>query len=132
MAEMRCVVVTPETTVVDVTATFIALPLFDGEMGIAPNHSPMIGRMGHGEMRVKGAKGEQSYYVDGGFVQVADNVVSVLTNRAVMADKLSESEAKALLERANGMVAKNPEMMALRDRMAAQARGQMRMLEKSK
>ncbi|MCA9108001.1 MAG: ATP synthase F1 subunit epsilon [Pirellulaceae bacterium] len=131
MADMRCVVVTPETTVVDLQASFVALPLFDGEIGIAPSHSPMIGRIGHGEMRVKGQKGEQSYYLDGGFVQVSDNVVSVLTNRALTRERLDRAEAEALLEKANKMIPNNPEMMAIRDRLAAQARGQLRMLDKA-
>ena len=46
---MRCIVVTPEKTVVDEPAEFVALPLFDGEIGISPRHSPMIGRLGCGD-----------------------------------------------------------------------------------
>ena len=42
---LTCTVVTPETTVLDTSAFFVALPLFDGEIGIAPAHSPMIGRL---------------------------------------------------------------------------------------
>ncbi|HRF01800.1 MAG TPA: ATP synthase F1 subunit epsilon [Pirellulaceae bacterium] len=130
MADLRCIVVTPETTVVDVPADFVALPLYDGELGVAPGHSPMIGRLGHGELRVKGKNGPQAYYVDGGFVQVADNVVSVLTNRALTPAALDPAEARGLIERAGKMIPNNPEMMALRDRLAAQGRGQLRMIEK--
>ena len=45
---LECVVVTPEETALETPATFVALPLFDGEIGIAPGHSPMIGRLGYG------------------------------------------------------------------------------------
>ena len=48
----------------------------------------MIGRLGYGELRVRSGNDTKRYYVDGGFVQVADNVVSVLTNRAVPAAML--------------------------------------------
>ena len=47
-----CVVVTPEATVLDTPADFVALPLFDGECGVAPGHAPMIGRLGYGELRI--------------------------------------------------------------------------------
>ena len=67
---LQCVVVTPEETVLDARAEFVALPLYDGEIGIAPGHSPLIGRLGYGEMRIQSGGGTTSYYVDGGFVQV--------------------------------------------------------------
>ena len=51
-------------------ADFVALPLYDGEIGIAPGHSPLIGRLGYGEMRIKPGGRRSRYYVDGGFVQV--------------------------------------------------------------
>jgi F-type H+-transporting ATPase subunit epsilon len=93
MAQLTCVVVTPEETAVEQTADFVALPLYDGEIGIAPGHSPLIGRLGYGELRVRSGKEVTRYYIDGGFVQVADNVVSVLTERAVVADQLDPAAA---------------------------------------
>jgi len=130
MAQLQCVVVTPEKTVIDKEIEFVALPLHDGEMGIAANHSPMIGRLGHGEMRLTQDGQSESFYVDGGFVQVNENTVSVLTNRAVSAADLSADEAQKLLDKANEMSAKSPELMAIRDRLVSQARGQQRMIAK--
>ena len=49
---LRVVVVTPEQTVLDATTDFVALPLYDGELGVAPSHAPMIGRLGYGELRI--------------------------------------------------------------------------------
>src|SRR3990172_3895685 len=95
--DLQCIVVTPETTVVETTADFVALTLYDGECGISPRHSPMIGRLGFGELRINRGKEVQRYYVDGGFVQVADNVVSVLTNRAVPAQGVDAAAAGELL-----------------------------------
>ena len=88
---LTCTVVTPEQTALETKADFVALPLFDGEIGIAANHSPLIGRLGYGEMRIRTAGQVSHYYVDGGFVQVADNVVSDLTTRAVPAARDSGS-----------------------------------------
>jgi F0F1-type ATP synthase epsilon subunit len=79
---LTCLVVTPEQTALEQKCDFVALPLYDGEIGIAPGRSPLIGRLGYGEMRIKTGGVTTTYYVDGGFVQVDDNIVSVLTNRA--------------------------------------------------
>ena len=67
MAQLQVIVVTPEATVLDQGADFVALPLFDGEIGIAPQHSPMIGRLGYGELRTKSHGTNRRYFVDGGF-----------------------------------------------------------------
>jgi F-type H+-transporting ATPase subunit epsilon len=123
---LTCTVVTPEQTALETQADFVALPLFDGEIGIAPNHSPLIGRLGYGEMRIKTGNQTQVYYVDGGFVQVADNVVAVLTNRAVPAGRLDTAAAEAQLQAANQRLANTPELFEIRDRQVAQARAQIR------
>jgi F-type H+-transporting ATPase subunit epsilon len=131
MAKLTCVVVTPEATALEAEADFVALPLFDGEIGIAPGRSPMIGRLGYGEMRVRGGGATSRYYVDGGFVQVADNVVSVLTGKAVPADKLDATEAQKHLEAAQRFPSNTPELMEIRDRTVLQARGQLRVAKRN-
>lgn len=124
--QLQLVVVTPEATVLEESAEFVALPLFDGEIGIAPLHSPMIGRLGYGEMRVTHAGRVARYYLDGGFVQVVDNVVSVLTGRALPASNLNAGVASEQLAEARRRPSNTPELMALRDRAEQQARAQLR------
>ena len=69
---------------------------------------------------------QQRYYVDGGFVQVVDNSVSVLTNRAVPAASLNVGAATEQLRTALARPAAGREEMAIRDRLVSQARGQLR------
>ena len=123
---LNCIVVTPEATAVEAQADFVALQLYDGEIGILPGHSPMIGRLGFGELRLKSGGSQQSYYVDGGFVQVADDVVSVLTSRAVPAEDVDQDSARQQLEHARTMKSNTPELMQIRDRMVDQALAQLR------
>src|SRR3954451_22039283 len=106
---LQCIIVTPETTALDTPASFVALPLFDGEAGVAAGRSPLIGRLGYGELRVRTAGGTQHYYVDGGFVQVADNLVSVLTNRAVPAERINAATLAEQLSTAIGIAAAGAE-----------------------
>ena len=94
MAQLTCIIVTPEETALEQEADFVALPLFDGEAGVAPGHSPLIGRLGFGEMRVRQGDTVERFYVDGGFVQVRGNVVSVLTNRATLAADVDADQAR--------------------------------------
>jgi F-type H+-transporting ATPase subunit epsilon len=129
---LRVIVVTPEETVLDIAADFVALPLFDGEVGIGKDHSPMIGRLGYGELRVKVAGTTSRYYIDGGFVQVNDNIVSVLTNRAIPAAAVDEVLAAEQLASAITRKFSGEEELAIRDRLMAQARAQLRVAQKAK
>lgn len=125
-SSLRCVIVTPEQTVLETACEFVALPMMDGEYGILPGHSPLIGRLGYGELRVRTSDEEFHFYSDGGFVQVAEDLVSVLTNRAVPADQIDPGTAAELLEVALVRPAAGEEELTIRARMIAQARGQMR------
>lgn len=122
---MECVVVTPESTVLETTATFVVLPLFDGEIGIAPRHSPMVGRLGFGEMRVVQQNETQRYYVDGGFVQVVDNRVTVLTPRAIPAANVDAEVAAEQMATLRAQKAHGDPQIDHRDRQIKQARAQL-------
>ena len=132
MADMKCLVVTPEETAVEEAVTFVALPLYDGEIGVSANHAPLIGRMGYGELRLKCTNGDTLvYYVDGGFVQIADNVVSVMTNRAIAAKGLETDAVATSLEEAKSMKANSDETFEARDKAVTQYRAQLRVSKKS-
>ena len=96
---MKCIIVTPEKTVLSQSATFVVLPLFDGECGILPNHAPLIARLGAGELRITGTDEKLTqYYVEGGFVEVLGDTVALLTMYALPAKSLNLTEAEAELE----------------------------------
>ena len=94
---MQCIVVTPERTLFDRPADFVALTLFDGEIGVAPGRAPLIGRLGCGEMRVRHEDRTERYYVEGGFVEVLGDVVTVLTRRALPAAEIDAAVAQEQL-----------------------------------
>jgi F-type H+-transporting ATPase subunit epsilon len=130
--QLHCIVVTPEKTALEETTDFVALPLPDGEYGIAPGHSPVIARLGFGELRLKtGGHTAARYYIDGGFVQVNDNVVSVLTERAIPADELSLDAAHKDLDAALRKPADTPERIAARERDMDRARAQIHVAQKT-
>jgi len=123
---VQCVVVTPETTLFDQWVEFVALPLFDGELGVLPGRSPLIGRLGYGELRTVTAGATRRYFVDGGFAQVRDDVVTVLTNRAIPADRVNAVAASEELERALAIQATTDKAQADKERAVDRARAQLR------
>ena len=131
MATIKCVVVTPEATSIEQEADFISVPLFDGEKGIAAGHAPMIGRLGFGELRLRSGSGVDRYYVDGGFVQVEGNVVSLMTGKIVAAGELDAEVAEEQLRAASKRPANTPELLEIRTRSIDQARAQIRLAKKS-
>lgn len=132
MAQLKCIVVTPEKTVLEQEVSFVVVPLYDGEIGVAPGRQPMIGRLGFGEMRLHTNGQVDRYYVDGGFVQVENNVVSVLTSRALPASEIDEGVAAEQLQSATKRPANKPELMEIRDRTVDQARAQIRVARRAK
>ena len=131
MSQIQIVIVTPEETTFDQMVDGVVLPLIDGEAGVLPGHAPMIGRLGPGELRVRSGSDESRFYVDGGFVQVERNVVSVLTGRSLPAAKLDITAAKNALANAENEPSDTPVLSEIKRKAVAQAKAQIRMLEKS-
>ena len=123
---IRCIVVTPERTELECEAKSVKLPMYDGALGVWPGRAPLIGRLGFGTLELDTAAGPQRYFVDGGFAQVEDDTVSVLTARSISVDLLDVGEAEKSLEEALEMPSENPEQMQLKDTAVRRARGQLR------
>lgn len=123
---LQCVVVTPERTLFDHLVDFVALPLYDGELGILPGRTPLIGRLGYGELRTRDAGATQRYFIDGGFAEVRDDVVTVLTNRAIPAARVDSSAAAQELEAAQTRRATTDYEQAEKAKAIARARAQLR------
>ncbi|QDV26887.1 ATP synthase F1 subunit epsilon [Aureliella helgolandensis] len=126
MSDLRCVVVTPEQTELDVTADSITVPLFDGEMGILKGHSPLVGRLGYGALNVKNASQTDSYFIEGGFVQVSENVVSVLTDKLVPLSDITAQAASDAMQAALAMPMSKPEDTVVRTKAVSRAQAMTR------
>jgi len=131
MPPLQCIVVTPERTVCEEMAVFVAASLYDGEIGIGPGHTPMIGRLGNGELRITSGETTHRFYIEGGFVEVLGDTVSILTNRAIPADEIDEAVANEQLLTAQARKADTPELMAIRDRAVSQSRAQLRVARRA-
>lgn len=82
MALLTVSVISPERVLFEGEARGVVAPAFDGEVGILPLHAPFMTLLGKGTLRVDLAAGEQRFQVDGGFLQVVDDRVRVVTEHA--------------------------------------------------
>jgi len=104
-------VVSLEASVFSGDAEFVVLPGIMGELGVYPKHTPLITQIQPGQVRIKipGQDEEQIVFVQGGFLEVQPNVVTVLSDTAIRARDLDEAKAleakrraeEALLSRAS-------------------------------
>lgn len=127
MSQLHLVVVTPERTTLEQSAELVAVPLMDGEAGIMADHAPMIGRLAPGELRVNAGGKSQRYYIDGGFAQVANNVVSILTGRCLPVEQIDLAAARQSLERTQISASDRAELIEIKNKTIAQARAQIRL-----
>ena len=100
MATLRLEIVTPEATAYSEDVEMVTLPGSEGELGVYPNHVPLLTTLNPGELRVlKGGK-ETFLAIGEGFVEITGSTVSVLTDMALEAAVIDESAAEAAVARA--------------------------------
>ena len=104
-ATMKIDVVSAEESIYSGEAEFVVLPGVQGELGIYPRHTPLITQIRAGIVRIKvpGKTEDEAVYVQGGFLEVQPDHVTVLSDTAVRAADLDEAkvlEAKRAAEEA--------------------------------
>jgi F-type H+-transporting ATPase subunit epsilon len=75
-------VATPERLFVDAQVTEAELPGKDGYMGVLPGHAPLLSELGKGTLTYSEGGAKHVINLDGGFVEVFDNHVRVLADKA--------------------------------------------------
>lgn len=84
-------------------AEFVLARTTDGEIGVLPHHAPVLSVLVESVVLIRGDGGEpQVAAVDGGFLSVADNRVSILSEQAEMAEDIDAGAARTDLEQAQG------------------------------
>jgi len=79
---LKVSVISPERTLFDGSVDSMVAPAFDGEVGILPGHAPMVTLLGKGNLRLGPDGSAGKFLVEGGFLQVVDDAVRVVTERA--------------------------------------------------
>jgi len=104
-ATLKLEIVTPEEKVYSEDVDMVTLPGVEGEMGIYPNHVPLMTQLLAGEVTVR--KGGQHYHlaVGEGFVEIQGDRVSILTDMAINSDDIDVAKAEEARKRAEARLA---------------------------
>jgi F-type H+-transporting ATPase subunit epsilon len=79
---MTISLISPEQVLYEGEATAVVVPAFDGEVGVLTGHAPMMTLLGRGTLRVTRGTEERRFAVEGGFLQVVDDIVRIVTEKA--------------------------------------------------
>jgi len=104
----RCRLVTPTSSLVDDRVLYASIPAWDGLAGVMPGRAAMLARLGVGELRLdfpdtaQAKGGSRSYFIDGGFVRMAGDELTILAERALPVEELNAAAAEGELRTASG------------------------------
>lgn len=94
MADLKLEIVTPEKKVLDETVDTVTVPTATGEVGILPNHAPLISSLRPGILSYSNKGATERMVVSGGFIEVNSNKVSILADIAENSDEIDVEAAK--------------------------------------
>jgi len=97
---LRLEIVTPEARTYSDDVDMVVLPGVEGELGIFPQHVPLLTELKPGELRVLKNGQEIALAVGEGFVEITAGHVSVLTDMAIEESAIDENAVQAAIERA--------------------------------
>ena len=127
----HCSVITPERAVLEADATFVAFPAHDGEVGILKDRAPLLYKMGIGVLRVETPEGNHTFFVDGGFAQMVENRLTLLTEQAKRVEEIDREGARRALAEAREMPMVGDAEFAARQRAMKRAEVQLHLTERT-
>jgi F-type H+-transporting ATPase subunit epsilon len=123
---MRLEIVTVEREVYSDDVDVVVAPGIDGELGILPNHAPLLTALQPGEIRIV-KDGQESYIVvSSGFMEVMGNKVRILADTAENADEIDLERAEAAMRSAQERLASSQDELDLERAMSSMARSRAR------
>lgn len=100
MAQLHLKIVTPEKLVIDEEVLGVNVSTEQGIIGILPNHVNLMARLAPGELVIKKSGKQDSLAIGAGFLQVADNTLTVMTDLATYAQDIDERAVEEARRRA--------------------------------
>lgn len=103
---IRCEIVSQDRTVFAGDVDIVILPGAGGEMGILPNHAPVLTTLKYGVIKIRRAGKEEIYAVAGGVAEVQPTIITVLADAAENVEDIDVARAEAARQRAEEVLAK--------------------------
>jgi F-type H+-transporting ATPase subunit epsilon len=99
-ATLKLEIVTPDARTYSEDVEMVTLPGAEGEMGIYPNHVPLMAQLSAGEVIARKGGEDISLAVGEGFVQITSTRVAIMTDMAIRAENIDETQAEEARRRA--------------------------------
>jgi F-type H+-transporting ATPase subunit epsilon len=103
-ATLHVTVLTSAHRIYDGEAEMVIAPGADGQLGILPRHAPLLTTLALGELRLRHGGADEGIFVAGGFLEVNNNVVTVLADDAERATEIDEARAEEARHRAEALL----------------------------
>jgi len=107
MSPIKVDIVTAERVVYSEEVDIVIAPGTEGELGILPNHAPLMTTLQPGELVMRKAGEEYSLAISGGFMEVRPDRIIVLADAAERADEIDLARAEAAKQRAQERITKH-------------------------
>lgn len=111
---LQVALVAADRTVWSGEASMVIARTVDGDVGVLRGHAPLLSLLTDAAVEISAPDGIVHAAVDGGFISVADDRVSILTEHALLAEEITIDEAKAELEAAEGLPTGDEREMRIR------------------
>jgi F-type H+-transporting ATPase subunit epsilon len=105
---IRIEIVSQDRLVYEGDADMVIAPGMDGEMGILPNHAPLLSTLKYGILRVRTQDKEEDFTVAGGVIEVQPDIITVLAESAENVAEIDVARAEAAKKRAEEMLRHGP------------------------
>jgi F-type H+-transporting ATPase subunit epsilon len=105
---IHCQIVSQDKLLFEGPVDIVVAPGTEGEMGILPNHTPLLTTLDFGVLRIRYQDQEQAFAIAGGFLEVRPDVVTVLADVGELVDEIDEKRARDARERAEELLQKRP------------------------
>ena len=105
---IRCEIASQDRLVFEGDADIVVLPGAEGEMGILPNHAPLLTTLSLGVIKVRLGLEEEIFTVTGGLAEIQPTVITILADAAEHVDEIDIARAEAARERAQELLEEGP------------------------
>jgi F-type H+-transporting ATPase subunit epsilon len=105
---IRCEIVSQDRLVFEGDADIVIIPGVNGEMGILPNHAPLLSTMVMGVIKVRFSGQEEIFTITGGVVEVQPDLVTVLADAAENVEEIDIARAEEAKKRAEDLLSQGP------------------------
>ena len=105
---IRCEIVSQDRLVYEGDVDIVVIPGIEGEMGILPDHAPLLSILDVGVVRVRKDNEEEVFTVTGGLVEVQPEIVTILADAAENIEEIDIARAEEAKKRAEDILAEGP------------------------